>query len=120
VEHNGEQRHRARGTEAAAPRLLEITFVDRLSRAHADVGGQHFRRLQIHRGADAADEEAHAGQRGDRDREREQQHAQLAGAPFAAEGPHRQSQCPHYVVSSWRKPMRKCATIAPSRDRWRC
>jgi hypothetical protein len=112
VEYDREQRHGVRGAEASAARFLEITFVDRLPRTYPDVGGEHLGGLQIYRRADAIDQKSHAGERGDGDREREQQHAQLARAPFAPEGSHCQSQCTHAASSSRRKPMRKCAAIA--------
>ncbi len=64
---------------------------DGLGRAEANVRGEHFARLQIDRGADAADEKAHARERGDGNGEREQQHAQLAGTPFAPERSQRES-----------------------------
>ena len=75
--------------ETASPRFFDGLVVHQLAGFQPQVGRQHLARLVVDRDADAIDEEAHAGERGHRDRDGEHQHAELAGAPFA----HHRAQC---------------------------
>ena len=84
---HAERRGAARDREAAAARLLLVLVADRARRLEPQVGGEHLVRLQRDGLFDAVDQEADAGERGDRDRQREQQDAELARLPFAGELP---------------------------------
>jgi hypothetical protein len=86
---HAEHRGGARRLEPATQGLLLVGLADRARRLEAQVGREHLVGLQRDGLLDAVDEEADAGERGDRDRQREQQDAELARLPFAAELPQR-------------------------------
>jgi len=62
---------------------------------HAQIRRQHFARLQLHRAADAIDQKSHAAERGHGDAQRQPQHRQFPGAPFAAQCAQRENQATH-------------------------
>ena len=70
---------------AAARGFVQVLLIDGVGRPQTQIRCQHFRRLQIHRRRHASDEESDARQCGHGDRQRKQQHTQLAGTPLAPE-----------------------------------
>ena len=83
VEHHTEEARGARDIEAASLRLHNGLVVHRLSRFQAKIGREDFARLVVDRDANPIDEKAHASQRRHRHGDREHEHAELAGLPFA-------------------------------------
>lgn len=75
----------SRRGDAAPDRLPEVALRQRLRSLDTQIRREHLARLPLHNDADAVHEKAHARESCDRDSQREQQHAQLAGFPLPGE-----------------------------------
>ena len=98
VENHAEQARAACDVQAAATRFHDGLVVHHLAGLQAQVGGEHFACLVVHGDADAIDEKPDSGQRGDRNRDGQHQHAELTRAPLAQQRSHRERQRDHGAV----------------------
>ena len=96
VEHRRQRHRQVRGCQAEplSPRPPPRSAIGCVG-FDPQVGRQHLACLQRDRAADAIDQEAHAGQCGHRDAQRQPQHRELARAPLAPQRAQRQQQTTH-------------------------
>jgi hypothetical protein len=102
----------ARRTQAKCARTRDEYRVDRMIRAHDEIGRDHTPRIAFEAKLEAIGQKADAGERRDREDEREHEHRQLAGAPIARR---HAGRLPHEIGEARRAPRLCAAQRAQSR-----